>query len=234
MKMTLLEMTQNILDAMDSDEVNAIGDTTESRQVAGFVKEAYFDLVAQRDWPFLKFYGSLTALGDVSHPTKMEFPTNVDKVYWIKYNKKEIKFLDPKTFQNMLDLRSAQTGVIDLNGYIINADPVYWTTFDDNFVYMDGYDSSVDTTLQASKSTAYMLLSPDWTHEDEFTPTLPNKMFPQLLADAKGTSFLNMKQTAHQKEERKSQRLRVRMQKESTIADPAETKTNLDINYGRN
>jgi hypothetical protein len=33
-KMTLLEMTQNILSAMNSDEVNSITDTVESLQVA--------------------------------------------------------------------------------------------------------------------------------------------------------------------------------------------------------
>ena len=45
-KMTLLEMTQNILSAMDSDAVNSIGDTVESLQVADVIVETYYELFA--------------------------------------------------------------------------------------------------------------------------------------------------------------------------------------------
>lgn len=231
--MTLLDMTQNILSAMDSDEINNLGDTVESSQVAEVIRETYFDIIASRDWPFLKTYTTLTAVGDTDLPTKMRFPTGVNKVYWIKYNKKNVEFLDPKDFQDLIDLREEETGVVDSNGYILNRDPIYWTTFDDDYVYMDSIDLDEDTTLQASKSKAYMLAIPAWTTTDLFVPTLPEKMFPLLLADAKGTCFLNLKQTANAKEERKSQRLRVRFQNEAIRNDKAEVKSNSGINYGR-
>src|SRR5258706_9554655 len=94
--MTLLDMTQNILDAMDSDSINSIGDTVESSQVANVIKETYFYIVAQRDWPFLKTHTTLVGLADVSNPTHMEFPENCDKVFWIKYNKKDVTYMEPK------------------------------------------------------------------------------------------------------------------------------------------
>lgn len=232
-KMTLLDMTTNILSAMDSDEVNAIGDTTESSQVAEVIKETYFDIVGRRDWPFLKIYTSLTALGDVNNPTKMQFPDTVNKVYWIKYNKKDVSWLDPKDFQNMIDLREEATGVINSSGYIINSDPTFWTTFDDTYVYFDGIDLGVESSLQASKANAWMLTIPTWTTTDTFVPTLPEKMFPMLLADAKSTCFLNFKQTANAKEEKKAHRLDMRMQNEAIRNDQQETKSNRAINFGR-
>ena len=42
MKMTLLDITQSILSAMDSDYANSIGDTVEAEQVATIVKETYY------------------------------------------------------------------------------------------------------------------------------------------------------------------------------------------------
>lgn len=231
--MTLLEMTQNILSAMESDKINSIGDTEESNQVAEVIRETYFDLIAGRDWPFLKVYTTLTAVGDVTLPTKMQFPTGVNKVYWIKYNKLNVTWMEPKDFQDLIDLRAPLASVVDSNGYILNRDPLYWTSFDDNFVFFDSINLANESTLQASKSKAYMLSIPSWSVTNNFVPTLPEKMFPLLLADAKGTCFLNFKQTNHSKEERKAQRLKVRMQNESFRNDQAEPKTNTNVNYGR-
>jgi hypothetical protein len=47
-KMTLLEMTQDILSDMDSDEVNSINDSVESLQVAQIIKTTYFNIVNGR------------------------------------------------------------------------------------------------------------------------------------------------------------------------------------------
>ena len=40
-KMTVLEMVQDILNDMDSDEVNSINDTIEAQQVANTVRTVY-------------------------------------------------------------------------------------------------------------------------------------------------------------------------------------------------
>lgn len=232
-KLTLLDMTQNILSAMDSDDINDLGDTTESLQVAEVIKETYYAMIAGKDYPFLKTYTTLTALGDTSNPTKMRFPTTVDKVYWIKYNKADVTWMDPKDFQDLLDNREEQSGIINSSGYILNRYPSYWTTFDDDYIYFDSIDTDDESTLQASNSAAYMLTIPTWTLSNTFTPTLPDKMFPILLADAKGTCFLNFKQTVNAKEERKAKTLTSRMQNEAHRNDKQEAKSNRTINYGR-
>lgn len=233
MKMTLLEMVQNILGAMTSDDVNSIADTVEAQKVADTIKTTYMELISSRDWPFRKQRSSLTGLGDTANPTKMRFPTNVDKVYWIKYNKKDVDYLDPKQFQDMIDNRMAQTGIIDINGYGENSNPKFWTTFDDDYVIFDSIDTSLDTTLQESKSVAFVLNTPTWIAEDAAIPEMPDKMFSTLLADAKGTCFLNIKQTENKKEERIAQRGKVRMQNEAWRNEKGESMTDSNINYGR-
>lgn len=232
-KLTLLEMTQRILSAMDSDDVNSIDDTVEAGQVAQIVREAYEELVTQRDWMFLQERTTLTALGDTTNPTKMQIPTGVNKILWIKYDGDDVDYLEPKDFQDLLDSRTEQTGVVDANGYVINRNPAYWTTFDDDYIYFDAYDSSVESSLVSAKSVAQCVMVADWTHEDSFTPTLPEKMFPMLVADAKGTAFLQLKQQANAKAENQARRGRARFQNEAKRAKVEEAVTNGGVNFGR-
>lgn len=218
---------------MDSDAVNSIDDTVEAGQVAQTVKECYFDMVSDRDWPFLRTLTNLTGLGDTANPTKMRIPTGLNKIFWIRYNKKPVEYMAPEAFKKMIDEREEQEDVVDEDGYVLNRDPEYWTTYDDDYVVFDGYDSETESTLQQSKATVYGITIPAWEHEDDFIPTLPEKMFPTLLADAKGTCFLNIKQQANSKEERKAQRGRVRFQQEAWRTDKAEHTTGNQVNYGR-
>ena len=233
-KMTLLEMVADILNDTDSDSVNSITDTTESQQVAAIVRTAYGKLVTSRDdWPFLKTKTSLTGLGDTDNPTKMRLPTGTNKTFWIKYNAKDVTFLSPKDFTDLIDAREEQADVIDASGYGLASDPTYWTTYDDDYVFFDGRDSDTDTTLQESKAVMYGIVIPSWTHTDGFIPTLPEKMFPTLLADAKSTAFLVLKQQANPKEEAFAKAGRARAQHSAYRANHATHATNTGVDFGR-
>ena len=232
-KLSLLDMTQNILSALDSDPVDSIDETVEAVQVAELVKEAYFELLSQRDWPFLFQLAQLQGLGDLNNPTKMKIPDTWNKVKWIKYNKKEVEWLDPESFNDVISNRVAQTNVIDANGYVLNQDPQYWTSYDDQFIIFDGYNINVDNTLQTSKSSAYGTQQASWTHMDNFVPAIPEKFFPTLLAEAKSQAFVNLKQQANAREERKATRGRMAMRNDSWKNEQGEVKYNSRVNYGR-
>lgn len=85
MKRTLLDLTQNILSALNSDEVNSIGDTAESKQVAELIKTAYFNVIARTELPEHDQLFQLNAATDFDSPVLMLRPDNVAKIYWIKY-----------------------------------------------------------------------------------------------------------------------------------------------------
>ena len=232
-KLSLLNMTQNILSALDSDPVDSIDETVEAVQVAELVKEAYFELISQRDWPFLFQLAPLQALSDTNNPTKMKIPDTWNKIKWIKYNKTEVIYMDVETFNNMVSQRVVQAGVINSNGYVINQDPQYWTSYDDQYLIFDGYNSAVDSTLQASKSSAYGTQQATWTHINSFIPSIPEKFFPTLLAEAKSQAFVNLKQQANAREERKATRGRMAMRNDSWKNENGEVKYNSRVNYGR-
>lgn len=85
MKQTLLDLTQNILSAMSSDEVNSISDSAESMQVAQIVKNKFYDIIAREDLPDQDQLFQLDPSNDVDAPTLMYLPAGCSKLTWIKY-----------------------------------------------------------------------------------------------------------------------------------------------------
>lgn len=83
--MTLLQMTQNVLSRLGSDEVNSISDTVESMQVATIIQNKYFDIISRGVVPENKQLFQLTASADITKPTLMTVPAGVSTIEWIKY-----------------------------------------------------------------------------------------------------------------------------------------------------
>lgn len=233
MKMTLLEMVQSILSSMDSDDVNSIGDTVESMQVASIVKETYYDIISEREWPFLKKRIHLEHGGDLGKPTTLFIPDNVAKVYNVFYNGKEVEWMEPECFIKMLLGRNTSLDEVEGDGFFNDRDPKYYTAFDDDTITCDSWNSDEGDTLMSSRTDSMVLLMPQWEMVDDFYPLLPARAFPALLADAKGTAFINLKQQANAKEEAKARRGRVMMQSEVWRVNDATPKSNKLINYGR-
>lgn len=199
MKMTLLDIVQTILNKMNSDEVNSIGDTTESMQVAEEVKTTFYHMWGNIEQPYQYNLIPLEASIDVTRPTHMRVPENVDSFKWIKYNAGtnsepnyiDVQYLSPEEFlwrnSKYTDTSYSQT-VQDFSGsYIVvqsNSAPHYFTLFDDQWVVFNSFDAAVDDTLQSSKVQAFGQRIPSWLMADDFIPDLPAKHFPQLVAEA--------------------------------------------------
>lgn len=224
MKMTLLEIVQNILSAMDSDEVNSISDTVESNQVAEIVKETYYEQFNGLEIPQFRTAIRLDGLGDLARPNYMLIPDNVSQLEWVKYQDdgryRDVAYCSPDAFfdrvlQNTLETDNVQL-VTDISGvqYYIknNKSPHFYTSMDDKYCIFDSYDNTQDSTLQDSKCFAFGQIIPTWEMADEFVPELDASLFPLLLAEAKSVSFVNLKQTASSKEEQRARRQRIRMQ----------------------
>lgn len=248
-KMTLLKMTQNILSAMSSDEVNSINDTVESQQVAEVIKETYYDLFSTIAVPDRTGIIRLEGLGDLNRPNYLRLPENTISIDWVKYRDANLEeyrnlyFMDSndfleKVFQNKsshndVKLVTDDTGV---TFYIKdNAQPSYYTILNDQYLVTDSYDATYDSTLQASKTFAWGETEETWVEDDDFIPNLDVDMFPLLLSEAKSVCFITLKQQANQKEEQRSRRHRVHLQYRKW-RDKNERATNFarGPNYARN
>jgi len=231
MRFSLLKLTQDILSAMDSDEVNSIGDTVEATQVATVIVNTYNDIVSQLGLPTEETLFELQP-NDVSNPVVMHKPESISEIHWIKYDKRELdddypKFsdvryvcleeflqrmflLDPECDEVSMSTYSTETpeGVDSLTLLYYNErSPKYWTSWNDSTILFDAYDQEVDAFLQKNKTQCYGSLNSKFQFTDTFDfPNLPEKHFPLLFNEAKSTCFVEVKQQENPKAEQRARK----------------------------
>jgi hypothetical protein len=280
MKMTLLDMTQSILSSMGSDQVNSIGDTVESQQVADILKQTYFNMLGRYDLPEHNRIIQLDPSNDATKPTLMFRPAGVHRIEWIKYfnsnpssgsqtdqfgafshglntdiieTSEEVPDSDdtgiiqtPAGYQDVLllpfdnfismvnefdpsetNIGSYQLGVFNVAEeitdnftvyYRSDKQPQYAAVLANYYILFDSFDSSQDSTLQASKTEAMCWLIPEWSMTDTFIPLMDEQQFPLMLNDAKSLAFTELKQMPHQKAEDEVARQLVSLQKWKAIS----------------
>lgn len=223
-KMTLLEIVQDCLNDLDSDEVNSISDTIESQQVAQIIKSSFFEMIDNRNWPHLKQLIQLESLADITKPNYLVIPIGLKELVTFHYNKvsstntkvqfSEVRYKEPSDFLRLVSMRdSALANVLTVTDFsgsklliVNNAAPTYWSSFDDAHIITDSYDDVVDSTLQKVKTQCIAYVDPVWVHSDTAIPNLPSEAFSALLESAKSTAFIALKQTVNQKAEQKAAR----------------------------
>lgn len=256
MRMTLLEIVTDILSAMDSDEVNSISDTTESMQVATAVKHAFVDIVSRANLPRDFKLFELNASLDLAKPTIMYRPDGVLEILWVKYNKQDIgetdpsyqqiRYLTPEDFfdrvltytdQNQNDTVSFQipgpnNSTIDIVG-LSNKHPDFYTSFDDQMIIFDSYDSDVDGTLMKNKTICYGEFGASFLMEDDFIPDLDERQFSLLYNEAKASCFADLKQTENARAESKVRKGWITLQNQKSAIPAKPSFFDKAPNYGR-
>lgn len=227
MKYTLLELTQDVLSSMDSDEVNSIFDTVESQQVATIIKTVYDDIMTRSGVDIGKNLFNLVASNDPLKPILMLKPDGVDRIEWVKYNCNfqgssepnwvELNYMPIQDFIDYTYQMDPSDGATESFTYTVdssffqffyknNVPPQYYTTFDDNTVIFDAYDNTVDSTLQSAKTLCYGPKKTTFVMEDDFVPNLQPGQFALLLNESKSLAWVELKQTTHEKAEQTARR----------------------------
>lgn len=195
-KLTLLDVVNAFMDYTDGWRVSTIDDTTESQQVAGIAEKVYLDLRNDVfETTLTQEIIQLEALADSTKPNYLRLPDSVihtmeSKVMYnitngasgnstLKFQ--EIKYMRPQEFLDLVGQRSTlQTNteiVTDFSGYqmvIFNKKaPEFYTSFDDEYLIFDAYDSDVDSTLQSSKSAIVASIQGSFTQSDTYEIDFP-------------------------------------------------------------
>jgi len=223
---TLLEIVQKILSDMDSEEINAIGDTSESLQVASIVEDTFYAIISNRLIPEHKEMTQLTSLSNSAKPTHFQYPDNASNITKVWYDTsddssleyEEVEFVEPEVFLSRTDGRTTDfVSVTDpVSGATLriqnNKQPEFYTTFDDDYIVMDSYDSTVDSVLTTAKSRALCQKIPTFTVSDTFVPDIDDNYFPLLIAESKSVAMSLLKGQSDPKIEQQARRQRVRVQ----------------------
>jgi len=209
-KKTLLEIVQDILNDMDSDEVNSISDTVESAQIAQICQSVFYDVITTVDLPEHDELLTVTGLSNSSKPNFMD-ANSVTEIKELRYNVSEtsgeleyklIPYLTPTEFvSNILQRDSSASNVIivtdptsGISLPILNDKmPDYYTSFDDRYLCFDSYLATVDTTLQTSKTMVIGTKIPTFTVSDSAVPDMDDTIFPYFIAECKNRAFSMLK-----------------------------------------
>lgn len=113
-------MTQSILSSMSSDEVNSIGDTTESQQVAEIIRQKYFDIINRVPLPEHEQLIQLDASLDTDAPVMMFVPDGIGHIAWLKYYNS-----NPLDTAATTSTHGINTDLEDNSGSGVNSPPGY-------------------------------------------------------------------------------------------------------------
>lgn len=193
-KRTLLRVVQDYLTYVDGFQVDSIFDSEESMQAAQIAEHVFNTIVDKnRDLMYCTVVRSLDPSMDNALPCVLRVPSEIRRIHnsEIWYNVHEgtgvqwhrVQFIDPVEFLALSNGASTDpdnTAVQQINGvpFIIctNKHPDYCTTFDDQVLVFDSYNSAVDTTLQESKTKVISTQIPVFLIEDSFEIPLPERM----------------------------------------------------------
>jgi hypothetical protein len=227
-KMTLLEVVQHTLERLGSDNVNSIGDTVEAGAIAHFAESSYYELLNQKDWPFLQQLIQLESLADANFPNYLRVPDDAVRIDQIKYDwtdevdpdvgdllvLEEVPWLSPEAFLNKVQKRNTQQGniqvVTSMNGIKI---PIFtdtkaccWTSIDDEFVIFDSYINTIESTMQGNNSQVLAKVLPTFSRTDAFIPQATANFFQLWLSDVVRASFIYFRQEVSPIDEQKARR----------------------------
>jgi hypothetical protein len=240
------------MEALGSDEVNAINDSVESEQIAQIAQDAYYELMNQQEWPHLLNLKQLESLADSTKPNYLRIPDDVVRIDQIKYDNTdptdatlgalihidEVVWVTPEKFLNMTQARNTErpdvVTITDFSGvryHILNDfKPQCWTSFDDEYVVFDAYDVGIESTLQGNKSQALCKILPDFVIADATVADLPAHAFQIWLAEVKSTAMLYLRQEISQKDEQRARRGLAVSRRDASRTDNSDGK----VKFGRN
>ena len=235
------------MDHTDGFRISTIDDGIESQQVASIAQKVFYDL---NNDVFgnsqLESLVQLEALADSTKPNYLRLPDTAadikhDAVMYdisddvAEIEMKEIEYMTPLNFLDLIGTKKASTTnqvVTDFGGYRMTIDndaaPQYYTSFDDEYLVFDSFDSSVDSTLQSGKSGIITQLQRSFTQSDTYIIDFPEWFHTTYLNQVMAEASAALREEALPSIARLSRLGIIRARKKNRIGEREHT-----INYGR-
>lgn len=178
-RLTLLQFVQRGLSAINSDNVNDIGDTVESEQMVDIVNTVCDEVWDEFPWYHRRGLTQLEASGTPAH--EMRIPDTVTQItsfdQKIRYNERDVHYIEPEVMTRLLDGRDPTIDNVDSNGALDDKDPTYWTTYDDEHIIFDSYDSSLTDSL----SSVQVAFARNLLTDGQQVPDFPDRLHSVIL-----------------------------------------------------
>ena len=218
---TLIEIINDMLRATRSHPVSSWDDTDESRSCAYIVRRQIDNLLPKyNDVTKVNKIRELTPKSDLSFPTSFVIDVEIEDIEWIKYKVdgkyRIVTYCTPEDFlsrADMLDTTQTYATTVAINSVDVpiynDRDPKYWTSFNNSDILMDAYDSTVDSTLQQSKSQAYVREPFTFVFSNTFVIPLDRSMLATLKEECISSATVEFKGMVNPKAEYQARRGRI-------------------------
>lgn len=231
MSRTLLYTVQRVLEKLNLDPVNSIADTEDSLLVSREAETTFYDLMTRAEWKDKLDLVKIESVSDLNNPTCLKISDNIDYINSFKYNVttaeddhtiiRDIIWQEPEEFLNCSYNKNTSLTEVDEVSYkgityfiYNNKMPEYYTSFDNEYLVLDSYDSSVEDTLIGTKSICYGKINPSWLEEDTFVIPIQNDLYPLYLSMLASACSIYMNSEVSQEDERRQARGLSRMRRE--------------------
>ena len=246
MSRTLLYTVQRVLENLDLDDVNSINDTPDSILIAREAEDTIYDLISRNEWPQRQDLIQVESVSDPLNPSALRLSDDTLNITSIRYDVtetgasdktlKELTRLDPEDFLNKIyNRKSSETNVVtvDYNGadlFIYNDKaPEYYTVFDNQTIILDSFDSSVESTVNGSKTVVRGSKIPSFVMDDLYVIPFDINTYPLFLAELTAACSLSLNGTNDSENERRRNRGMSRLRRSANRT----ATTSFKNNFGR-
>ncbi len=159
-KRTILKLVQDLGAGINSDEIDTLDETIEATDIATLLSQTLQEVLDRKTWEFMK--GKVRQLdaraGGSTELNTLTIPTDVTRITCLKYRDnndkfRELTYMQACEFIELVQSRDATesniTAIDNADGVALNVDttvaPQYWTSFDEETITFDAYDSTSGT-----------------------------------------------------------------------------------------
>ncbi len=194
MKLTLLEIVQDMLTATDSENVTGVGQTEDAGMCVNIANREFERLISGYRWRHTRTLGKLEVTSNLN---EMTLPTTAialdpntmyyagDRVYWMDHD----RFLAYTITRN-----TSESNISEVNNVHVYTDrnPQYFTSFNDSTIVFDSYPNSSGLLKANTDVMLYDHPTSRLTADGEYFD-LPPQAFPALTQRCIARAILEIK-----------------------------------------
>lgn len=223
-KYTLLKMVQLVGAAINSDEIDSLGETREANDIQTILEQALNDLTTRRAWEFLR--DQIMPLDAGTTVASLVIPDGVTDLQEVRYSSARVlgdpkqhrvmRYITPAEFLDMSNRHSpSASNVEEITGpggillYVKNdTPPSVYTTFDESELFFDSYNAETDPTgLDVANSIIIATVSITTASADPtWVAPIPERMFQVWLYESYAMASNQLRQFDNPRYERMARR----------------------------
>jgi len=181
MKLTLLELVQDMLVATDSENVTDVGETEDAGMCVNIANREFERLISKFRWRHTRAFGKLVVRANLHEmdlattdiaidPETLYYSGN--RVYWMEPD----LFLSYTLGRNTSDSNISEVGNVKV---FTDRDPQYFTSFNDEVLIFDAYPDASGLVAGDTDCLVYNAPTSRLTTDGEYFD-LPSQAFPAL------------------------------------------------------